>query len=83
MIDNSKIAFYFCKMFENVQFFSHLISKFAKCANMIPNSFSQKVETDIKCRSREPWTELPWDGSFVSSTVAGYSSSLGSNPDIP
>jgi len=37
-----KICFYFCKMFENFQFFDHLYSKITKCAKITPQKmFSQ------------------------------------------
>jgi hypothetical protein len=45
MIDiGKKITFYFfCEMFENAQFFSHLQVKFAKSAMMTPTFFSCKI----------------------------------------
>jgi hypothetical protein len=45
MIDiGKKITFYpFCKMFESVQFFSHLHLKYAKSAIMTPKNFSGKI----------------------------------------
>ncbi len=38
-----KITFYFCKMFENVQFFSHLHLKYAKSAIMTQKFLSWKI----------------------------------------
>jgi hypothetical protein len=37
----------FCKMFENVPFFEHLHSKFAKSANMTQNIFLHKNEYEV------------------------------------
>jgi hypothetical protein len=43
MMDNGKkITFYFCKMFENIQFFSHLHLKYAKSAIMTQKMFFLK-----------------------------------------
>jgi hypothetical protein len=43
MIDiGKKITFTFCKMFENVQFFSHLHLKYAKSAHMTQKIFFLK-----------------------------------------
>jgi hypothetical protein len=44
-----KSLFTFCKMFENVQFFSHLHLKYAKSAIMTPkNFFLQNIIMGIK-----------------------------------
>jgi hypothetical protein len=50
MIDiGKKLLFTFCKMFENVQFFSHLHFKIAKSAIMTQKKFSLKnVNMGIK-----------------------------------
>jgi hypothetical protein len=46
-----KITFYFCKMFENVQFFSHLHLKYAKSAIMTQKkSFLKNTNVGIKKR---------------------------------
>jgi hypothetical protein len=52
MIDNGKkLLLNFCKMFENVQFFSHLHLKYAKSAIMTQNNFFLKnINVGIKKR---------------------------------
>ncbi len=49
----------FCKMFENVPFFEHLHSKFAKSANMTQNIFLHKNEYEV---SKNAWFEIFWNG---------------------
>ncbi len=62
MIDiGKKLLFTFCKMFESVQFFSHLQFKYAKSAIKTPKNFSWKISIWVSKKRRILcWFQIRW-----------------------
>ncbi len=70
MIDiGKKITFYFCKMFENVQFFSHLHLKYAKSAIMTQKIFFLK-NINMGIKNAEFYADFKFVDADLKGTVS-------------